>query len=221
MIMDFRLEPAKVCSMPLAVGASCANGKFDRGLPRKNGKLMVFYVGTLVPLHGIQVVTEAIRLLDAESGIEFHLVGDGQDAAALHKLLAEDTQRMVTWERSWLPMEEIAHRMAQADICLGVFGGPGKAARVLPFKVYHALAAGIPVLTQADYSLPEGLPVPPLLTVAANANDLAKELQRLARDRSALEDISRQSRDYFERYLGPERIMAAWAALLQRLPEMH
>jgi glycosyltransferase involved in cell wall biosynthesis len=43
--------------------------------------------------------------------------------------------------------EELPALMAASHLCLGVFGTSGKAARVIPNKVFDALAVARPVLT--------------------------------------------------------------------------
>jgi glycosyltransferase involved in cell wall biosynthesis len=53
----------------------------------------------------------------------------------------------VTFERRFLPREELEERLAAADAVLGVFGSTAKSLRVIPCKVYDGLAAGLPVVT--------------------------------------------------------------------------
>lgn len=43
---------------------------------------------------------------------------------------------------------DLRRRVAESDVCLGVFGCSDKAARVIPNKVYDALAAGRPTITR-------------------------------------------------------------------------
>ena len=47
----------------------------------------------------------------------------------------------------WVEYELLGEELARAGICLGVFGRSEKAARVVPNKVYHAMAVGRPVIT--------------------------------------------------------------------------
>ena len=45
------------------------------------------------------------------------------------------------------PPAELAHLIGQSDVCLGVFGGGEKTQRVIPNKVFDALACERPVIT--------------------------------------------------------------------------
>jgi len=89
-------------------------------------------------------------LLRAEAGIEFTLIGNGQ----LYPQMREQARvRDLTNTRfidTWIGPVELAKRVREADVCLGIFGGTEKAARVIPYKVFGALALQKPVITRAS-----------------------------------------------------------------------
>lgn len=213
MTREFRILAAKIHAIPLAiddralVGSSAAR---DRG---QAGTLRVVYLGTLVPLHGVGVVVDAVAQLAMSPDFEFHFVGDGQQSAMLERLLDPPNQR-IAWRRQWLLEPGVADLLGQADVSLGVFGGSGKASRVLPFKVYLSLAAGTPVLTQREFSLPEGVPPPPVYTVDPDAGQIAGMLGEIAANRRQLAATARASRDYYLAFLGPEAVLSAWKRLM-------
>lgn len=214
-IREFGLDPARIRAIPLALGIEYGNGVAERPPTGLEGAQTVLFVGTLVPLHGIDVVAGAVRLLDArEARMLFEFVGDGQDRAPLARLAADLPAHRLRWERDWQSADAVIRRMRQADICLGVFGGDGKASRVLPFKIYLALAAGRPIITQCGYSLPEGVPPIPAVLVRPEPRELADALQALAADQSRRAELASAARSFFDAHLGPDALAAVWRELL-------
>jgi len=109
---------------------------------------VVMFFGSFLPLHGADVMIEAARLIGAQDpSVEFRIIGSGQTFSAVRKIAASAGLRQVKFE-GWLPYDELARRVtAEADLCLGVFGKTAKTQRIVPHKVYQAMAAGKPVLT--------------------------------------------------------------------------
>ena len=103
----------------------------------------VLFYGKLAPLHGIQTVLAAAR----EPGVPpVRMIGDGQLGPWLDAELARDRPPGVT-HLPWVPYEELAGELATATVALGVFGASEKAARVVPNKVFQAMAVGRPIVT--------------------------------------------------------------------------
>ncbi len=84
-----------------------------------------------------------------------------------------------------LPAAELRAHTLAADVCLGVFGGSEKAARVVPNKVFDGLACGRPVVTADSDGAREWLRdgETALLTPAGDAAALAAALRRLLDER--------------------------------------
>lgn len=210
MVAEFGLDPSRVRAVPLAIDVAPFHPAPREPAPAADAPLRVLFVGTLIPLHGIGVLADAVRLAGPDGGMVFHVVGDGQESAAMETLVADPVRAPVVWERGWLDLGGIAQRMAEADVCLGVFGGEGKAARVLPFKLYMALAAGKAIVTQERYSLPEGLPPLPVKTVPAEPGALLEALEALRRDPVGRRALEVAADAYYRRWLGADALRAAW-----------
>ena len=140
---------------------------------------MLFY-GKLAPLHGVDTVLEAAR---APGVPPVRLIGDGQLGPWLEGELARDRPPGLTWER-WVPYESLGAEVAAAAICLGVFGTSDKAARVVPNKVWQAMAAGRAIVTADTPGVREVLQdgVSALLVPPGDAPALASALARLGAD---------------------------------------
>ncbi len=108
--------------------------------------LRVMYFGTFVSNHGVEYIVEAARLLAGDDTIHFELIGQGpsrEKAIALARLHRLSNLTLP----GWLDPEELAQRVASADVCLGSFGITPHSLMTIQNKVYEGLAMGKPVLT--------------------------------------------------------------------------
>jgi glycosyltransferase involved in cell wall biosynthesis len=129
----------------------------------------VLFYGQFIPLHGVNVIVEAARLLQKEN-IEFVVVGRGQEEARIDRMLKE-TPLPKLIRIPWLQSPQLVEHMAAADVVLGVFGPSEKARSVIPNKVFQILAVNRPLVTQESPAIAEVIPVPvfpAIQTVPAN-----------------------------------------------------
>ena len=107
----------------------------------------VLFYGSMIPLHGITTIIEAASLFRNTRSIRFILVGTGQEyhkARGLSRELGADD--VIEWIDA-VPYAELAKLIADATICLGIFGTSDKAGAVVPNKVYQCLSVGRPVIS--------------------------------------------------------------------------
>jgi glycosyltransferase involved in cell wall biosynthesis len=149
-------------------------------LPPPAGPPTALFYGKLAPLHGVETVLEAARRPGVPA---LRLIGDGQLGGWLAAELARDRPPGLTWER-WVPYEGLGAEVGRAAVCLGVFGRSAKAARVVPNKVWQAMAAGRPVVTADTPAVREVLEHgrTALLVPPGDPDALAGALARLAAD---------------------------------------
>ncbi|UCG17327.1 MAG: glycosyltransferase [Phycisphaerales bacterium] len=114
--------------------------------------LTVLFYGQFTPLHGIGTIVRAAQAAHGEA-IRWVLIGTGQEAAGMRALLAQAPAN-VEWIE-WVPYDCLREHIARADVCLGVFGDTGKAARVIPNKVFQILSAGAPLITRDSPAIRE------------------------------------------------------------------
>jgi glycosyltransferase involved in cell wall biosynthesis len=184
----FGLDIAKVIDLPLAT-----DERHFRPMQPKQPcarKCTVLFIGTLVPLHGIETILQAIGILRDRQDIGYKVIGDGQTAPAVEEFLRRNPGSL-EWVRSWKTAAALAEEIGNADICLGVFGTGAKAQRVCPLKLYMYAACGKAVITgDSDWTrdLAGMLSYSPFRTSAmGDGAALAKEIERLA-DSSLLRD---------------------------------
>lgn len=115
------------------------------------GKFIVLYFGSILPVQGIEVIMNAITRLSHEKDIHFVIVGPIKKG--INKTLAENVTYI-----NWLPQEQLAKYISFADLCLaGHFSNTvGKANRTIPGKVYIYLAMKKKIIlgdSQANHEL--------------------------------------------------------------------
>ena len=145
---------------------------------RGEGGFNVFFYGSYIPLQGIEHVLKAAEILqDQDTNVHFTLVGSGQLYASMRKLADELRLRNVTF-KEFVPLQELPKLMGGTDLCLGIFAETEKAKRVIPHKVYDAVAMGIPVITMDSPAIREKFATHPnvLLIPAGNPQAIAEKI---------------------------------------------
>jgi len=117
--------------------------------------LRVLFYGQFIPLHGIDTIIRAARLTRDEP-IAWQLIGKGQEANRIRDMLAEQPLPKLRWD-PWVNYEQLPQLIANADVCLGIFGNSEKAASVIPNKVFQIVAMGRPLITRDSPAIREML----------------------------------------------------------------
>lgn len=122
----------------------------------KSDRFTLLYYGTFIPNHGVLIIVEAAALLADDPSVHFEMIGDGPDRAAAMALAQEKKLANVTFI-GWLEPEELRQHIANADICLGVFGVTPQSLMTVQNKIYECLAMGKPVVTGEGPAVVEAL----------------------------------------------------------------
>ncbi len=147
-----RLPHEQFQPCPLAL-APVANGSQQTTLeqsptartPREG---CAYFVGTFVPLQGVpNMVASYLEAEKLNALIPLIVRGTGQDKELVRQLLAGWQPSKLQWLDELASSEIIEAEIAQASLCVGIFGSTNKARRVVPFKIYQYLRAGKPILT--------------------------------------------------------------------------
>ncbi len=115
--------------------------------PIEHDGFRVFVYASFIPLHGLEhVVRAAAHLEQRGAPVRIDVVGGGDTEPEIRALAAQLGVQSVRFAGR-RPYDELPEWMAGSDLCLGIFGTSPKAQRVIPNKVYDALACARPVLT--------------------------------------------------------------------------
>ena len=171
----FGLAARRVAAVPVG-----ADPDVFAPAPPPEGPPVALFVGKLAPLHGLDVVLAAAR----RPGVPpVRVIGDGQLGPWLAAQLRRDPPPGLT-HVPWVPFADLGDEVRAAAVCLGVFGRSERVGRVVPNKVWQAMAVGRPIVT-ADGPAPRELltdGVDAILVPPGDPDALAEALRRLADD---------------------------------------
>jgi glycosyltransferase involved in cell wall biosynthesis len=170
-------------------------------------RFCALFVGKLIPLHGLDVILEAARLIP---DVDFRIIGSGQ----LGHVLADRPANVD--HVPWIDYEDLPREYAAAGCALGIFGSSPKAQRVIPNKAFQALAVGAPLVTAnaegARELLTNGRDA--LLTDSTPAS-LAETIVALRDDHVLAERIGGAGRETFEREASEQVLGRRWRGLIE------
>jgi len=183
--------------------------------------MTVGFAGLFTPLQGTPTIGEAIGLLADRDDISFTMVGTGQDHAAT--VAAASANNHVQWV-DWIAPADLPAETGRHHVALGIFGTGPKAERVVPHKVFQALAVGAAVITSDTAPQRRALEDAASLCPPGDAAALAAAIALLADDRSQLADLRAASTERSAEFR-PDRCVAALAHQLaphqQGVPVHH
>jgi glycosyltransferase involved in cell wall biosynthesis len=153
-LRTYGFKPKKIAVLPIG-----CDDRLFRPLtpsPRTGEKrpFDVLFFGSFLPLHGVEIIAEAALLLAKETDIRFRFIGEGQTYPKVRSFFDEHKLQNAEF-LGRLPLARLPAEIAKADICLGVFGRTEKSRRVVPHKIYQALAMGKTVVTARNPAIEE------------------------------------------------------------------
>lgn len=155
-------------------------------------KVVLFY-GTYIPLQGIDFIVRASLLLPKEYRIR--LIGEGQERPRIEKIIRElnaPIELLNSVSETDLPAE-----IAQASVCLGIFGTGSKSSRVIPNKVFQCMAMGKAVITADTPAIRNHLGSAVATVPAGDPQALANAVVTLLEDDARLHELETESRKLF------------------------
>ena len=148
----------------------------------EDGRVVVTFVGTLKPWHGVEHLIEARRL--AREPWTLRIIGDGPQRSQL-----EEAARGAGIEvdfRGSVPPHDMPEHLEGTAIAVAPYPRPERAGDhyFSPLKVYEYMAAGLPVVASALGQIPSALAGCGVLVPPSDPVALAREIDALACDRA-------------------------------------
>jgi glycosyltransferase involved in cell wall biosynthesis len=185
-----------------------------------NPQFSVLFYGSFLPLHGVETIVRAGKLLENETGIHFKIIGQGFETDRVNHLAAElDLGKNIEFYPP-VPLQSLPDEISQASLCLGGHFGPSaKASRVIAGKTFQCIAMGKPTIVGDNPANRE------LLTHGLDAwfckmNDphaLAEAILALSRDASLRESLGKNARKTFLKSASTPVLSRQLIELVERL----
>ena len=172
---------------------------YPRAVKRNDNLFKIFFLGKFIPLQGVSYIVKAAAVLEKYSDIKFQIVGRGQTYQAVRQLAGELKIGNIEFVDP-VPYEKIPEYLQATDICLGIFGDTNKTLRVIPNKVYEAVALAKPVITAATPAIKELFTDQEdiLLCERANPGDLVEKILELKNNKDLREKIAANGYEVFK-----------------------
>ncbi len=155
-------------------------------------KVVLFY-GTYIPLQGIDFIVRASLLLPKEYRVR--LIGDGQERPRIEKIIREldaPIELLHSISESDLPA-----KIAEASVCLGIFGTGAKSSRVIPNKVFQCIAMGKAVITADTPAIRNHIGNAVATVPAGDPQALSQAIVALLTDDARLRELEMSGRKLF------------------------
>lgn len=211
----FGLASDKVAVVP--VGAEEA--LFNPGvmpLPKTGDLPEVLFFGSFIHLQGPQVIARAVTLYEGPP-VTWHFVGSGPLLSECQSIAGEHPNVVFT---PWVEYEKLPALIRSADLLLGIFGTTAKAGRVIPNKVYQALACGRPLVTSRSQAYDPAMVSDVSSGIrwvdAGDAAGLAAAVGELLRHPEGLPAMGSAAFDTYRHFLSADSVRHSLSTALSR-----
>jgi len=213
-IQTFKIKPKKFNRILISCDDSVM---YPRDNKISRDYFLVHFHGTYIPIQGIEYIIEAAKILKEEN-IKFNLIGRISDyKPEIDKAKAWGVTNINFID--FLPYEKLAEHIAEADICLGMFGKTEKALRCGAFKITEAMAMKKAVITGDTPAMREFLKDKEsiLFCQMANGQDLADKILELKNNPELRNKIAVGAYQVYQNYLTPKATAAELIKVINKI----
>ncbi|MDJ0569296.1 MAG: glycosyltransferase [Pleurocapsa sp. MO_192.B19] len=153
---------------------------------KQDGNLKICWWGTFIPLHGLENILQALKILQANKvkltcdlfGVDNDLFNTYAEKIKLEQLDdCVSLKKDLSFSDNSLPQ----YLIDNCDLALGIFGKTDKAYNTVPNKLIEALSMGIPTLTMKSAALKEFFePETDLWTCENSSESIAESIVAIA-----------------------------------------
>jgi glycosyltransferase involved in cell wall biosynthesis len=191
---------------------------YPRKIKTRPHGFQVLFIGKYTPLHGIEHIVEAAKLLKHQEDIHFVLIGKGQLYGRIRALVEKKHLKNINFIE-WVEYDALHYYIEKADVCLGIFSKSAKANRVIPNKIFQAMSMGKPVISGRTEGLLECLThgEDVYLCEPGNPVALSEAILALKSDKTLRDRIGAKAIKTFKKDLGDRVIMRGLRKVLNSM----
>ena len=192
---------------------------FPRFVEGDSDNFNILFYGTYIPLHGIEYIVEAAKLLKNYKDIKFTLIGYGQTYNYIQMLNKKYELKNIDF-KNWVNYSDLPNYIAHSDVILGIFGGTNKALRAIPNKAFQAWAMKKPLITGKSNAMKEVATNNKnaiLPCEMANSESLANAILELKHDAELGRNIAKNGYELFKEQFTPEKIGKRLRTIIEEL----
>ena len=169
---------------------------------KENNIFKVLFFGKYIPLHGLEYIIKAAKLLENEKDIKIKMIGTGQLYEKIINLSKELEIKNIDFVE-WIEYTKLVKEINKADVVFGIFGGTDKSLRVIPNKVFQAIACGKPVITGDSLAVRELFTNEENISLCENRNaeSLKNAILELKNNSSLRKNLADNSYEVFKNSL--------------------
>lgn len=181
-------------------------------------RFLIHFHGSFIPLHGVEHVVRAAKLLEGEKDISFRLVGGGQQLAEMKELANSLYLKNVEFTGRVAEYSDVLAYLKDSDIMLGMFAVSGRGHCVITNKIFEGMTYGKPIVS-ADVPAMHELFTDKeniLFCIPGDPKDIAAKILELRDDPALREKIGRNAQELFKQRLSPYALVKEF---LSELPK--
>lgn len=183
-----------------------------------DGKFIVLFCGSYLKLHGVETILRAAKILQNESDVEFHFVGDGPFVKDAEKMNSD----LGLTNTVFFPTTDyagVARYIAGCDIALGIFGATKKALMVIPNKIFNNIAVKKPLITADTPGVRELFEDGKNISLCPpeNPEALADAIMKMKNDPEFADRIATRGYELFMKKCLPQHVVEPLVKVIEKL----
>ena len=170
-------------------------------------KFIIGFLGTFIPLQGVEYIIKAAKKLENDKQIVFHFIGNGQNYQESRALASELKIRNISFF-GFIPMKKVPNMISKFDINLGIFGHTNKALQVIPTKLFDGMAMKKAMISMDSPAIRELFTNNEdiVLCERSNPDSLAEAILKLKNDKYLRDKIEVNAYQLYKKFCSPEAI---------------